>query len=306
MEQFSASWRTLALTSAGVNFALLATVGVVGFVTSSDGLSTVALSLAIVAFVCQLIIYTVQTWQGSRQLEQARELNSATESMLAEARARIAGTNELVSAQHKEFIRIATLRTATAHAKDSTEHGEEPVSQSLIEEAVERVASDSDRLDRESGSREGSVARISRGVLQDLVSWPSDEQEVASSLEILNELSDHELSIFVHNLGIIPMRDEGAIHSPTDDALIERGLVEEVAPVINEGEHQRQVRPTEMGFRAGRVLLAPWPLPKRLANYSADIWATRERASKGSYESTMNFLAFLAKRVDVKVWWKGD
>jgi hypothetical protein len=80
--QFSISWRSVALASLLVNLGAISTIVIISAVRDAGILNTVALALAVIVFVCQLIIFSVQTWQSGQQLQEARQLNANTLSLL--------------------------------------------------------------------------------------------------------------------------------------------------------------------------------------------------------------------------------
>jgi DNA anti-recombination protein RmuC len=123
-ENLSIPWRNVAVGSLLLNIGAIGTVAAVATINGSDALSTVALALAIIAFICQLIIFTVQTWQSGEQLKQAERLNSATTSLLAEARTRLEGTHQMVTSQYQELLHLTALKAATETTKIAAEDGE--------------------------------------------------------------------------------------------------------------------------------------------------------------------------------------
>ena len=93
-------WRIVALSSLLLNLVAIAAIATIANVQNADALATVALALSVLAFISQLIIYSVQTWQSGEQLRQAKELNAQTLGVLSDARARIEGTHKMVSDQY--------------------------------------------------------------------------------------------------------------------------------------------------------------------------------------------------------------
>jgi purine-cytosine permease-like protein len=67
--------RLVAVTATVLSLGLLATLAIVVGVKHVDILSTVALALAILAFVVQLIVYIVQSASASQQLADAHKLH---------------------------------------------------------------------------------------------------------------------------------------------------------------------------------------------------------------------------------------
>lgn len=140
------SWRTVAIGSLLINLGTIGTLATVISLHDANTLASVALALAIIAFICQLIIFSVQTWQSGEQLKQAERLNSQTSSLLAEARTRLEGTHQMVTSQYEELLHLTALRAATQSTKLAAEAGEDegtvqpaPISASTLASLAEQV-----------------------------------------------------------------------------------------------------------------------------------------------------------------------
>ena len=107
---FVASWKTLATISICLAIASLATLVTVVAINDVDLLSTVALTLAVIAFVAQLLIYIAQTAATSQQTAQSLAINTETKSLLTDIRARTGGTESVLKEQ---FSLVLVPRPAT-------------------------------------------------------------------------------------------------------------------------------------------------------------------------------------------------
>jgi hypothetical protein len=289
---FSLPWRTLAVASLLLNLGAIATVAVVASVQGADALATVALALAIIAFVCQLIIYSVQTVQSGQQLDAARHLNAATESLLTEARARIEGTNRMVATQYEEFLHLTVQRATSEANKESLSRGEGTIDIDVVEGAVRSVVeaaqvggSDSapqraPQVNPTPTARELSAS--DRNGLASMAKWSADLAEVDLQVKFVEGLSSGEryaLFIDMHNyaLSVLNGYEPGILLGGIDRPLLAGGLVEEIAPEVEDGEVKRRVRLTEQGRKYGPLLLAPWPPPSRYDALAERIWAVREQ-----------------------------
>ena len=69
--QFSISWRSIALASLLVNLGAIATITIIAAVQDRGVLNMVVLTLAMIIFLSQLVIYSIRTGQSGQQLQEA-------------------------------------------------------------------------------------------------------------------------------------------------------------------------------------------------------------------------------------------
>ena len=103
-ERLNISWKT---TSAGlgiVSISLTATLVTVVSIQNVDLLSTVALSLAIITFVAQLLIFIAQNWDSTEQSHRSLTLHTETQTVLSEIRARASGSETILREQVSRFM----------------------------------------------------------------------------------------------------------------------------------------------------------------------------------------------------------
>lgn len=269
------NWRTVAIGSLLLNLAAIAGIAAVSIVKKADVLSTVALLLAVIAFVCQLIVYAIQTSQASAQLRQAESLNAGTETLLAEVRTRIEGTHQMVSLEHEELMRLVLAKSATEVVSKLPEGGGSPELDVLVRE-VESVTVPPPAEDRHVQPSIKFKEADSRGVgSPGFDRWTlSIERARELSLE-LAELGPN-FNVFAINVAAYVLGtkfgEDGSIKRfSSDEALIARGLVKDGSLVGGE----RSVTLTQKGAEAGQLLAAPWPPPEHLSELSDDIWALR-------------------------------
>lgn len=101
---FSVSWRIVAVTSLCVNLALLVVLAVVASSNSVDFLSTLALALAVIAFVVQIIVFIAQSASAGAQVARAEELHGATQRILAAIEEKAEGTRRTVDTINKQML----------------------------------------------------------------------------------------------------------------------------------------------------------------------------------------------------------
>ena len=256
--QFSISWRRIALGSLLVNLGAIATIATIAAVRDAGVLNTVALALAVIVFVCQLIMYAVQMWQSGQQLQEARQLNANTRSLLAEGRARMEGTRQLVGSQYQEFIQLITLKAGPEAARSVKNLGATPTALKAVAQTVQKIE------DSATGTWWTQLPRTAPSSL--LFKWANSAQAADESLRDLE---------FIHSNGLLgvfflSVDDEissavrgiegGLGHVPhVDEVMIQQGLLKKSVSI--NGSHQIVVL-TDKGRLAAANLLAPWPPPK--------------------------------------------
>lgn len=256
--QFSISWRSIALVSLLVNLGTIAIITVIAAVQDRGVLNTVVLAFAVIVFVCQLIIYSIQTGQSGQQFQEARQLNVNTLSLLAGAQARIDGTPQMANSQYQEFIHLITLKAGPEVARSVKNLEAAPAALEAVAQTVRKIE------DSAAGTWWTQLPRTAPSSL--LFKWPNNAQAADESLRDLE---------FIHSNGLLgvfflSVDDEissaargiesGLGHVPhVDEIMIQRGLLEKCLS-INES-HQIVVL-TDKGRLAATNLLAPWPPPK--------------------------------------------
>lgn len=130
-------WRTVAVSSLIVVGALAVLLAVVASIRDVDVLSTIALGLAVIAFVVQIVVYIAQADSASRQQIQAAEINSRTIAALSTIEEKAEGTRSTVDRLHDRLLEAA-LRKAVpeAVATEATPGSEE------FNETVSRMVRD--------------------------------------------------------------------------------------------------------------------------------------------------------------------
>jgi hypothetical protein len=192
----------LAVSSGAFALACLAALVVVASLQHADTLSTVALALAVITFVAQLIVFVVQAGASNEQIRQSRELHAEQLELLTELRERARGTDATVARIDERLLEAALNKTLPdpGHARTSQSDVREiasGVADILNTSAFEREAvqagttaeSTSPRPTRERFERIPPVPTINKAVatletlspeaLRELVKWRDDEIEYA-------------------------------------------------------------------------------------------------------------------------------
>ena len=256
--QFSMSWRSIALTSLLVNLGAIAIITIIAAVQDRGVLNTVVLTLALIVFICQLIIYSIQTGRSGQQFQETRQLNANTLSLLTEARARIDGTHQMTSFGYQEFIQLITLKAGPEVARSVKNLEATPTALEAVAQTVQKIE------DSAAGTWWTQLPRTAPSSL--LFKWPNSAQVAGESLEDLEFLhSNGLLGVFFLSVddeisSAVRGVEGGLGHVPhVDKVMIQHGLLERCTS-INES-HQIVVL-TDKGRRAAANLLAPWPPPK--------------------------------------------
>lgn len=257
-------WRGVAIGSMLLNLGAIGSVATVATVRGSDALATVALALAIIAFICQLIVFSVQTWQSGEQLKQAERLNSETHGLVGELRTRLESTHDMVATQYRELLHLAALRSEVQRVKSGEAENASQASISADELAAVAV--------------EASPRLSVKPYLQAALEWPApgDVRRLLKVLEPLpNETlvalaADAVIDALARTVNEVPNGPYGSVDQP----LVEAGLAIKVSD-----EKSDRVQLTEKGRTAARLLLADWPPRLDVNDITDKIWAVRERAS---------------------------
>ena len=107
------SWSAVAGGSAIIGVAAITALVIVAAIKKVDTLSAVALSLAILAFMTQIMVFTTQTWSTSK-------LNAETRGFLAELRTRSQGTEAMLNKQVDKLTDDLMGRASTARKRTSS------------------------------------------------------------------------------------------------------------------------------------------------------------------------------------------
>jgi hypothetical protein len=237
-----------------------ATAAIVAFIADESALATVALALAILAFVCQLVIFAIQTTNSNAQLAQARDLNAHTETLVQTMLTRLESTHEMIKHQAETFNEVARLKSTSSD---------------VLAMPPEVPTAGRDRIsavNRAMGIEPGDDRRA-------VVAWPATRDEIENAVTVLEARDDIEVSVFGLNVLALLRSEIGSMSGDlvytdvTDGWALSEGYLKEMTP----SEGARQVRVTEAGRAVGSVLCAPWPPPEYASDLADRLWALRQR-----------------------------
>jgi hypothetical protein len=137
-----AMWSSVAAVAAVV--ALIA----VAVINEADALNTVALYLAVIAFVAQLIMYVAQNESSARQLKQSQDVQRQTSMMLSAIQEQAGGMQRSLDEQFGVVINALVERAAEAteerlpRGEDGQRDGAGPVAPTLTQDALDELRDD--------------------------------------------------------------------------------------------------------------------------------------------------------------------
>jgi hypothetical protein len=240
------TWPQITAGALVVAVAALTTLIVVGSINHVDALATIALALAVVTFVTQIVVFIAQTWTTS-------QLNAETRAFLQELQSSAHGTERALN-NHVNKLTDRLLGTLEAPRKEA-ESGVD-LRERVREDVEEALSTRAPQVtDVTAGSSRKASAEDQR-VLEDLLTYPS-EAEGVESLKLLTQLSPMTVAVLRTFAEDERVNREGGttprlyLHPdhPFAEEAIDAGLLEYV------GEDRRWARLTEKGRQACRLLL---------------------------------------------------
>jgi hypothetical protein len=213
-----AGWRAVTVGSVLVTLslaaALLAQDGLFsadpGLPEHPDGLTTLALVLAILAFLVQILIYVFQTNAARASVQRSEELNADTRMALGKIQADSAATQKVLFAQFDRLLDYVVgapdeqSEDAETTALDEVLDGEGdedgadadhgPVTAAEVQRIVHEAVRSRDRPSFAAGALKGPPSKEDLRAVQYLQAWPS-RKEVDSAVEELKGLSPLALAV---------------------------------------------------------------------------------------------------------------
>ena len=258
--------------------ASIAALAVVASIHDADTLSTVALALAVIAFVAQLIVFVVQADAANAQMVQSRQLHGELQHLLGEMGERTRGTEVTVQTINERLIEAVIgkrlgERAGFPSSADAVRRFAEDVSAEVAADTASPDRGQPHFLPRTPTPDDAEIIRI-------MTAFPS-EDEARAALATLSSLD----LIDVGRLGIfaadeIKSRQPWAVYDPgfsaiEDDDLEKAGLVARV-PGSEAIVGSPMSALTPEGRELGRLLTATDSPPPALAG---EIFELRQRVA---------------------------
>ena len=182
------SWRTLALAMTIISIALTTTLAIVTYEGGVDQLATLALALAILVFVVQIIVYIAQANSSGQQLLRAEELHGRTMEALRAIEEKAEGTRATVTSMNDRV-----LNTLIGRVQEEVEaKGVDPSSPEIRAEVEQRISDMAARF-VQPRAVEGAIERTPTPRSRIQLSTPTGEA-LERALEALHGLDNPDYS----------------------------------------------------------------------------------------------------------------
>lgn len=120
------SWRTVSIAAGLVSLGAVTVAVIVSSIRDVDTLSVVALGLAVVAFVIQIITYIVQAASAARQERDAIAINGSTLRALALIEEKAEATRQVVDTMNQRVVGAIIDKVSVEQAVSSDKSDSEP------------------------------------------------------------------------------------------------------------------------------------------------------------------------------------
>lgn len=271
--------RRVAIASTLVAVAAVAALILVTAITRADELAVIALSLAILAFLIQIVVYIAQASAASAMMLRSETLNAQTSALLTEVQVSARAMQELVRDQFNYLLRRVIPESVKETAdKDEAQPDLKDLEQRLTQSITQKLEDFRNPawLPSSPTSNQSDLEAI-----KVLATLPQDDA-LTSATKILGALSNKALGMLKNyasreisqrSRGEVPMLRGSDSQTTTRSELLRSGLLGKVASK-KPGDHYAL---TPLSREAARVLTAVEPLPKTT---SKEVFELRERSEK--------------------------
>jgi hypothetical protein len=229
----------------------------------ADGLSTVALALAVLAFIVQIIVFIYQSQTAHQQMLQSGQVYTDTRALLTEVRTAANSTEALVREQFRDLV-----KALMDSSKDGKGVNERLLAEALSREGAQRpLPAQEQRAVAARGQERVRTDRMRRlEAIRPLRTFP-EEEEGKKVLSVMAELSGAARSRLVDLLkDEIQMYEQGSRSrlglpiDPVDEELEARDL-SHTGRIRISGDDLVVSRLTDTGRVAARLLFAIGDIP---------------------------------------------
>jgi hypothetical protein len=205
----SVSLNGVALSAVILAIASLATLTIIVTVKNVDLLSTVALVLAILAFVVQIIVFIFQSADVTRQTQQSRELHAEMLGLVSQLEERAKGTQQTVDRMNTRLLEAVIGKARNEGISPDSPDFAERVAIGLVSAPPTPSEPSRDRANAAAARRRSRAASVAllgeaeyppplpREHALDIhleMDRPLDQNEVAIAEDLLKGLKWHQLS----------------------------------------------------------------------------------------------------------------
>jgi heme/copper-type cytochrome/quinol oxidase subunit 4 len=256
-------WRVVAIANGLLASAALTTIVILVATTDAQALSSVALILAVLAFVIQIVVFIADFSFNEKRSRESSELNTATQVLLAKIEAKTDSTNDIVQ---KQMQRVFEKFVLDVKADGSADSADQSVMLATLRESFDRAVAESQPSNRRlPNSQPDPDLPVSPGRRRRLETWPSAAtmQSLARSgandlpagaLDAIKELGDDvRMSARVGVVEGISLND---LSAEALDALQSKGFMR---------QHRENAGIwvlTAKGFEVARLMYAANPVPE--------------------------------------------
>jgi hypothetical protein len=258
----------------------LASLVIVAGVREADVLAVVALSLAILAFAIQIIVFMAQASSTSQQVSQAQRVNADTRALLSELQTQTRDTNAALTDQYDKLLDRLLLVAKEAGSDTGASEGG-----ATLAEVQERLL---EEIQRSRQIPERAGPRLVLADTRGRSTPPPREWPASSTIRRLEEMGlanlglagRTELAAFASDWALSVDRDmpDGLSRDPDSPGihdLLAMGLVRQ--PAGSYDDRAQYFVLTAAGRDAARLLLAPPPVPRNVPSLFPWVPVARKR-----------------------------
>jgi hypothetical protein len=268
--EFNLPWRTMALAASGAAICIgVGSLGALVIVASehgADGLATVALALAILAFTSQIIVFVAQVFTANKQTTRGEEIYARMNGLLEGLKGTTDATQSTME-RHMSVLLKAAVGEAAQVVDSSDEHDVKSVRFDPVEfeqrvlERAQDVATDIPASAFTFASDAPRLTAEAEVKLDELLRYPERTQGAMTSVEALKKLSPWAVQLLaefgqneVDSLqrgrepGLQKMQD-----APVTQELVKNGLVELAGNPAPDSSHLARL--TSQGRAASALII---------------------------------------------------
>jgi hypothetical protein len=278
-DSFKIKWKILALANALIAVAALTTIVILTATTDGDALSSVALILAVLAFVIQIIVFIADFVISSRRDQEARELHTATSNLLVKIEEKSDATSSAVAGEMAKMIDNLIVQSMKHPVEgDVAEKSGDDVRRETLREVRDNILLS--QVETPS-FREPIRQPPSRGRFEALSQWPS-RRTVDHSASRMQKLKDPAWKTLGDLAGDVIESYENGVAEGLTFLTSER-------PALAELQRGGFVRVNEFdvatldyrGMAAARLLTADGPVPEYVTACIPSIAELRQKYGPG-------------------------
>lgn len=196
---FRLSYRGVAVAGLITGLASLVTLVIVVYLKDIDALSTVALALAILAFVVQLMVYILQTSQTTEQARQAGDLHARSMAILSQIQERTQGTQASVDRMNARLVEAVIQKYGASGADmQSPETAREIAEVVSAASSADAMGLDTGFIERDGMQFPPPLSPGRKRALRRQIGTPLTDQEAMEALSLIQSLGPTGKRVLIH------------------------------------------------------------------------------------------------------------